>query len=79
MPTPISDIPAVLAFEARNIPIERKHDLIRKTFGVNTTRYYQALLRHVRTPEALRIDPQLCRRILDGVERRHALRNRSMR
>lgn len=41
----------------------RKEGAIRRTFGVSAARYYRLLNRLIETPEALRYDPMLVKRL----------------
>lgn len=51
-----------------------KEEDIRDAFGCSAARYYQILNRHLDSPEGLRYEPQLTRRLRDQREERAARR-----
>ena len=58
------DTAQLLEFERTRPRHNGPKDLaIRRTFGVSSTRYYQALARAVRTREALEVDAITARRV----------------
>lgn len=68
---PAPDMITILAFEEDNPGAGgAKADRIRKTFNLNETRYYQALLRVIDTPEALEHNPMLVHRLRERRDRR---------
>lgn len=68
---PAPDMVTLLAFEEANPGTSgAKADRIRTTFNLNETRYYQALLRTIDTPEALEHNPMLVHRLRDHRDRR---------
>lgn len=69
---PAPDMVTLLDFEEANPGTGgAKAALIRTTFHLNETRYYQALLQAINTPEALEHNPMLVHRLRDRRDRRN--------
>lgn len=67
------DMASVLDFEAKP-GRGNKEALILSRFNVSSARYYQRLGRIIRTPEALKHNPQLIHRLVDQRTDREAAR-----